>query len=228
MRTDDCSNMSFASFLKHFKIKQMRSHSETRAPRSAVAFKAAVLAAAIVFWTPWALAQSPVSQAAATSDDTTPHVVLKKLVQPFYPQMARVAGIGGDVTIKVFVRADGSIQSVAPVSGDRLLLQAAMDSAEKSQFECRGCSALTEKHLTYTFRSSTAAPDPCCCTAGHETDSSTTTQISEPEGRITLTYPPLCVCPDACTAAWARDHSRFRSAKCLYLWKCGDHHYVIM
>jgi|SRR5579859_182540 len=210
----------------------IRLHCETRAPQSAIAFRVVVLAAAIGFWPPWALPQSPVSEAVTTNPDSTPHVVLKKLAGAFYPGIANAANITGDVNIKVFVRADGSVESVVAVSGERILLMAAMESAKQSQFECRGgCSGLTEKSLIYTFRQLPAVADPCCCTASHvppsNPKSTLSTQISEPEGHITIAVPPPCICPDTCTAAHVRAQSRFRSAKCLYLWKCGDHHYAI-
>lgn len=202
-----------------------RLRSETRAQRSAIAFRVAVLAAAIAFGTPLALAQSPASQPAATSDDSTPRVVLKHLYPPLNPGIAQADGTDSDVTIKAFVRADGSVESVTPLSGEQLLQQAVRESAAKSQFECRGCRGLTEKILLYTFRVLPGPPDPCCCTAGHDIPTRGT-EISEPEGHITITYPPSCMCPDECTLRWVREKSRFRSAKCLYLWKCGDHHYM--
>jgi hypothetical protein len=221
--------MSFASFLKHYfetlKIRQMRPFSETRTQQFAVAFRAGILAAAIAFGTSWALAQSPTSQPAATSDDTTPRVVLKKLYPPLNPGIAQADGTGSDVTIRVIVRADGSVESVTPLSGEQFLQQAVSESAAKSQFECRGCSGLTEKILIYTFRVLPGPSAPCCCTAGHDIPTRGT-EISELEGHITITYPPSCMCPDECTLRRVREESRFRSAKCLYLWKCGDHHYM--
>jgi hypothetical protein len=108
------------------------------------------------------------------------------------------------------------------------LIQAAVESTKQSKFECRGCSGLTEKVLIYSFQLSPVPipADPCCCTAGHETSKSPTTpQMPDQEGHIAITAPPLCVCPDACTAARVQDQ-KFRSAKCLYLWKCGMRHFA--
>ncbi len=180
-----------------------------------------------------AVAQSAPAQATANDGDSAPHVVLRKLSPPVYPPIARVAGTVGDVSLHISVHSDGSIGSVAVISGNPMLVQAAIDSAKQSQFECRGCSALTESQsLTYSFRVSPKTPDPCCCSsgAGHSLGlQAPTSQVTQSEGRIavTITIPPVCICPDACTSAWAQAHSRFRSPKCLYLWKCGIRHITL-
>ena len=180
-----------------------------------------------------ALSSLAVSQAssgyARTSDgDSAPQVILIKLYPPKYPEIAIMAGTAGAVTLTVSVRPDGIVKSVKIVSGDRALTQAAVQSASQSQFQCRGCTGLTEKSLTYTFRPSQVPADPCCCSSRPGVrKTSPTTQVSQIGDHITVTAPPLCVCPDACTAAWAKSHSRFRSAKCLYLWKCGMRHISI-
>src|ERR1700693_6002552 len=50
------------------------------------------------------------------------------------------------------VRQDGSLESARAVSGPPLLRQAALDSAQQSQFECRGCGeAVTSYQVVYTF-----------------------------------------------------------------------------
>jgi len=187
----------------------------------------ALLAATLALWSS-AFPESAPAQAKPDNGNTAPQVALKKLFPPVYPQMAKIAAISGDVSLKVSVHPDGSIEFVTALSGDRMLVQAAVESANRSQFECRGCSGSTEKPLLYSFQLSNVPADPCCCTAGHESSTPTTTQATESEGHVTITAPPLCVCPDACTRAWAQAHSKFRSAKCLYLWKCGTRHIAIM
>jgi hypothetical protein len=47
--------------------------------------------------------------------------------------------------------------------------------------------------------------------------------VTRSETHVTITALPVCICPDACTVDEAVAQSRFRSAKCLYLWKCGRH-----
>jgi hypothetical protein len=187
----------------------------------------AALAATIALWSS-ALPQSAAPQAKPDNGSAAPQVALKKLFPPAYPQMAVIARIYGDVSLEVYVYPDGSVGSVVANSGNPILVMAAVESTKQSQFECLGCNGLTKKSLLYSFQVSTAPADPCCCTAGHESSTPKTAQVTESEGHITLTAPPLCKCPDACHEAWAQAHSKFRSAKCLYLWKCGTRHVAIM
>ena len=164
---------------------------------------------------------------AQQNTDSMPDVMFgfRSFTDPVYPLVARVAKIEGDVSLKVVVRADGSIESVTALSGDPTLIQAAMESVRQSAFQCRGCQGLTEKSLIYSFRISPAEAGPCCCTSGHP-DSEvprTQTKVLTETGHITIIAPPICVCPDSCTEAAAKASAKFRSAKCLYLWKCGTH-----
>lgn len=164
-------------------------------------------------------ARVPVEKAEASS-----HIMVRRLSPPIYPQIARIAGTAGDVIVNVSVRPDGGIASVTPMSGAPVLAQAAVESAKLSQFECRGCGNSTEtESFIYSFRQSQDKPDPCCCTSGPGIPKKPAPgfQVLQSGNHITITAPPLCVCPDECSFAWAKAHSRFRSAKCLYLWKCG-------
>jgi TonB family protein len=122
-----------------------------------------------------------VAQATAVNETQKPQVTLTKLSPPVYPPLCRQARIMGDVKIQVKIRRDGSVDSAAVISGHRLLQEAALDSARKSKFECRGCEAITTYSLIYTF--------------GFREDGSD------------------------CSVR------RLRSAKCLYLWKCGPRFY---
>jgi TonB family protein len=159
------------------------------------------------------------TQASANAQDQ--HAVLKKLSPPVYPQMARIAGISGDVVLSASVRPDGTIDAIASVSGHPVLVQAALDSAKQSEFECQDCSGSTGSlSLTYSFVPSMEKPDPCCCSQGTNYKPPAT-QVLESEGHITVRAAPLCICPDDCTRAWAEARSKFHSGKCLYLWKCG-------
>jgi TonB family protein len=72
---------------------------------------------------------------------TQENLGLTKLFQPVYPPVAKQAGVKGDVELELKVNADGNLESATVVSGHPLLTQAALDSANYSQFECRGCGA---------------------------------------------------------------------------------------
>jgi TonB family protein len=80
-------------------------------------------------------------------------VVLVKLLPPTYPPLARVARVSGDVQIQLSIRRDGSVESTNVVSGHPLLKQAALESGQKSTFDCHNCRADGNSYgLTYSFR----------------------------------------------------------------------------
>jgi len=156
-------------------------------------------------------------------------VVLHKLFPPAYPPLARQALVTGDVHLTVSVLRDGTVKSVMPIDGPTLLVQAALDSALKSQFDCQGCSdAGANRNFTYTFLPSATNPDPCCCSHDAKDYKPPAAQVSQSDDHITVAAPLWCVCPDVCTQRWAEEHSKFRSPKCLYLWKCGHRNISIL
>lgn len=154
--------------------------------------------------------------AQGTTSGTTQEtgVVLTKLSPPVYPPLARQARIVGDVKILIGIRQDGSVESAEVFSGHAMLQQAALDSARKSTFECRGCGeAVTSYLLAYTFEISGGCRfGPYC-----ESLEPHAPQVTQSDGKITLTVEPACECDPAVTIV----RVRVRAAKCLYLWKCG-------
>src|SRR5262245_13552598 len=90
-----------------------------------------------------AFPQSAPPQARPDNGDSAPQVVLEKLTPPAYPQMAKIAQIAGEVVLKVYVHPDGSIESVTALSGHPILIQAAVESANRSQFKCSGCNGIS-------------------------------------------------------------------------------------
>jgi TonB family protein len=113
--------------------------------------KASTIAVLISFFlltTLRALAQDPATPASPSQTGA----VLVKLSPPVYPPLARVARIMGDVRINVHVRKDGSVESLELLSGHPMLAPVAIESAKKSQFECRDCGNENSSYLmTYTF-----------------------------------------------------------------------------
>lgn len=202
--------------------------SEVPVRKSVVAVRAAVLTAMLAFGS-WASPQSAPHQAGTSTGDSAPNVVLRRLFPPIYPSMAVIAGLAGDVSLKVSVHPDGGIESVEVISGHHLLVQIALESAKQSQFECRSCSGLTWKYLTYSFHlSPRVPPDPCCCSdVPHASQPFPEPQLSEPEGRITVESQLICICPDTCPQTRAQLPLTFRSMKCLYLWKCSTRRVAI-
>jgi TonB family protein len=125
-------------------------------------------------------AQSAISGAQNTTGNKR-EIKVTKLSSPVYPPLARQARVNGDVRLELKIRPDGGVAEAAVLSGHPMLQQAAVDSAQKSQFSCSGCSDLTSYPMTYRF------------------------DFLEGTG-----------CQETTVA------SRFRSPKCVYLWKCGS------
>jgi hypothetical protein len=183
-----------------------------------------VLGMAVVIWS---LVPSRLGSTQYT--EATSRVTLRTLSPPVYPPLARQAMIRGDGTVKVSLHPDGTVESVTPVDGQPRLVQAAVDSARQSTFECVRCgnSGGTQSFI-YSFEQSPEKPDPCCCSGNRAPSADSSIHVSQSGNHITVTAPPVCMCPDACAEKWAEEHSHFRSPKCLYLWKCGHRKISIM
>jgi TonB family protein len=159
-------------------------------------------------------------------------VAIVNFFNPVYPPLARSARVTGDVVLEVGIHKDGSIESVSVVSGHPLLTQAALDSAQHSQFECRGCKDdVTPTSLSYSFQL-VAGPDfPCPEGNG--------LQVIRSQNRVSVVAEPGVVHPYfasmpvpsakclylwACGSRWGGEdyyYARVRSKKCLNLWNCG-------
>lgn len=153
----------------------------------------------------------------AVSGDVQPvGPVLTELSRPSYPPLARQTRISGEVVLVLGVRQDGSIESAVVISGHPLLTRTALDSAQHSHFECRKCSdTVTSIRLIYAFQ--LVGPDNCCVPTkdGSQTAGEQTPRVAQSLNRVTVVDQPLCICDPA------TDVTKVRSAKCLYLWRCG-------
>ena len=155
-----------------------------------------------------AVAQDAPAQDASSAQTAEAEVVLAKLSPPIYPPLARQARITGDVKIQVLIRKDGSVESAEVISGHPILKLAALESAQKSQFECRGCAEEKSAYsLTYAFELRDYGD--CCNTKPREAE------VTQSPGRISIVAPNLCLCDPSA------ELTKVRSAKCFYLWKCG-------
>lgn len=56
---------------------------------------------------------------------------LVRPVEPEYPEAARLAGIEGDVTLRVLIGKDGMVSKVTPLGGEPSLIQSAVDAVEQ-------------------------------------------------------------------------------------------------
>ena len=142
-------------------------------------------------------------------------VVMTKLSPPVYPKIALTAHRQGDVVVELRIGRDGSVESADSVSGDSLLMRAALSSAKASTFECHQCTADGVPYrLTYTFRLDVVPIDPIPDNCGKTASTTKAPEISQETDHVILTSQVGeyfdCVIG-----------KRVRSAKCLYLWKCG-------
>jgi hypothetical protein len=133
---------------------------------------------------------------------------LTKLAQLSYPPVAQQARIQGDVEIMVGVRRDGSVESAILASGHPILAMAALQNAKDSEYECRKCSQeVTSYSLMYCFR--LGVPNR---------GQSQVIPVTQVGNHITIIgeLPTITVENIDPSSSF-----RARSAKCLYLWKCG-------
>jgi TonB family protein len=147
-----------------------------------------------------------------------PAVFVSTLSPPIYPRLALQARIATTVVLDVTVRPDGTVDSVILFSGHPMLNDAAKESAKKTTFECRDCrEPSTSYRMTYRFE----LGDPLSCKEINANsgiyDGSPATEVSESQGVITVRGRPYTICDPAESLSPAK----FRSAKCLYLWRCG-------
>ncbi len=164
------------------------------------------------------LASTENAQAKSVIDSTAPQtgVVLTKLAEPEYPLVAQHAGISGDMNLTLMIRKDGSVESAKIVSGPALLLlrQAAVESARRSKFECLGCGeTATEYSLTYRFRIAPSDPPKNC--GDTHLQPPIPAELESTMHLVTVSAWELWTCDPASIA------TKVRSAKCLYLWRCG-------
>lgn len=145
------------------------------------------------------------AQSTVGSDTAETGPVLIKLSTPEYPPLARMARISGDVEVTVSIRKDGAVES-AEATGHPLLKRAALESAQKSTFECRGCTNEAKHLLTFSFE---LKGDGKCGESGQPSE---VTQLGD---RITIVALPIC------PSDIGSIRPRARSLKCLYLWRCG-------
>lgn len=165
-----------------------------------------------------ALWLSPVIEHALAQSAQSPEVsqngaVLTKLSDPTYPPLARQARIAGDVDLMLTIRRDGSVESAVVVSGHPMLKQAALDSVQRSQFECQGCGeAVTSYALNYEFQIVTRGFPKDCDT----TEKQPAAEVDLEHHLVTVSSWAMEICDPA-----SRRIFKVRSAKCLYLWRCS-------
>jgi TonB family protein len=154
------------------------------------------------------------AQSAHRSDVPQSAVALIKLYDPTYPPLARQARITGDVDLILTIRKDGSVESATVVSGHPMLKQAALDSAQRSQFECGGCGEAVASHaMKYKFQI-IYREYPKDCDA--PTEKQPPAEVDLSRHQVTVSAWAIAFCGDPASRIL-----KIRSAKCLYLWRCS-------
>jgi hypothetical protein len=139
-------------------------------------------------------------------------VVLTSLSRPIYPPMAKQMHVQGDVVVKLAVKRDGTVEMVEVISGPPMLTSASLESARNSTFDCSSCTeALTLSRVVYTFQ---AVPPEFGANCEVIRDARYP-QVTQTQNHVTVIDQVVGPCDPAGTI------TKFRSAKCLYLWKCG-------
>jgi TonB family protein len=80
---------------------------------------------------------------------------LTRKVLPQYPEMARRAGVGGDVVLSATIGVDGKLKNIRVVSGSPLLREAAISAAKQwrySPYLLGGKPVETDTHITISFK----------------------------------------------------------------------------
>lgn len=163
---------------------------------------------------PAAIAQS--AARTEVSSDTPGGSVLTKLFHPVYPTLALAAHVWGDVDLMLGVRRDGSVESVRVVSGPPLLRQAALESAQQSQFECRDCNEpVAPYHLVYTFQLGETRYCTTTKVIPNTEAEELRPKVTQVRNQVTVLDNPVSTCDMP-----AEIHG-VRSAKCMYLWRCS-------
>jgi TonB family protein len=155
------------------------------------------------------------SQSAVPPDNSKARVVLLELDKLQYPVIARAARVEGELKLELAIRKDGSVASAVVLSGPALLMlrQAALDSAQRSRFECRGCGETPAPYIMkYLFKIVPTAPPKSCDEPEQQAPPPEFDPLTQ---RVTVFSMELWTCDPTSTI------EKVRSAKCIYLWRCG-------
>jgi TonB family protein len=156
------------------------------------------------------------AQSTPAPSEAEAQAVLSKLAPPAYPPLARQARISGDVDVKLVIRRDGRVESAVVVSGHPMLTQAALNSAEQSQFECHNCvEAAMSYTLKYRFQIIDRGPPKDC--EHTPTETQPPAEMDASRHQVAVSAWEIWTCDPVATSR----QLRFRSPKCLYLWRCG-------
>jgi TonB family protein len=99
-------------------------------------------------------ANTPVPSLRANASGGVTEGKLLKKVMPRYPEMARTAGVSGDVILSAKIGIDGNLRDIKVVAGSPLLRDAAVDAAKQwrySPYKLGGKAVETDTKITISF-----------------------------------------------------------------------------
>ena len=137
-----------------------------------------------------------------------PQLAVVKLEAALYPPMAVAARVSGEVILNVTLAADGRTSAVIVESGPPMLRQAAVNSATQSQLQANLENRSGGYRLVYRF----VLDQTTKC--DHD---DSYPRVTHDANVVTITEQNVPICDPVAVI----ERVRFRSAKCLYLWKCG-------
>jgi hypothetical protein len=151
-------------------------------------------------------------------------VVPVDLVSPVYPPIAVSARVSGDVTVLVRVLPDGSITSAEAVSGPPLLTEVSLGAARASRFECQVCEGEHSHTIIYSFQFDVPRAAPRAGQAGSHVPVSAESPVVIPHFSSFSARSAKCLYLWRCGVQWGGMdfyNYKVRSARCAWLWKCG-------
>jgi hypothetical protein len=128
--------------------------------------------------------------------------------------------VSGRVNLALSIKRDGTVETTNVIDGPAMLRQAAIDSARQSQFECATCfQAFEQLLITYEVKLEGAVDCSENVPESHALTPAIASypQIVQEEHTVTIIDQTRVLCDPAATIS----RVQIRSARCLYLWRCG-------
>lgn len=143
----------------------------------------------------------------ASAQTPAPSLRIRALDPPHYPPIAIAARVVGGVKLKVTIGDDGKVQTVEVANGPEMLKKSAVESAKGSTFQPLPANQGNQVYaLTYVFELQ-------FLNCGEAPDASYPRVKSE-SNIITISVQSMPICDPAAEIP-------VRSARCLWLWRCG-------
>lgn len=155
-------------------------------------------------------------QSASPAEHREGGPALAELVGFTYPHLARAARVSGRVEVDVLIGKDGKAESAQVISGPPMLQPESLQAARQSQYTCLGCSTSVHYRITFDYKIVATEPPKGC---DEPLPAAPPPEWDASRNEATTFAMEIWTCDPA--AEITRTSQKIRSAKCLYLWKCG-------